>query len=116
MLVEADKNIGIGRANRRRVALGEIDPAIGQADVVNDARDLLRRNVRADGTVDQVAQACGLFDSRTGARAQVQLELAAIHGWEEISAQPRDQYRERHNAESEKCQQEETIRLQATVQ
>ena len=33
------KNVGVRRANRRRIAVGEIDAAVRQANVVDDALD-----------------------------------------------------------------------------
>ncbi len=61
----------------RGIAVGKVDAAIGQPDVVDDAGKVLRWNLLADGLLDQVAKPRGFFDARAGAGAQVQFELAA---------------------------------------
>ena len=99
VLGERDQHVGVLRADRRRVAVRQIQAAVGQPDVVDDALDLRLRDDVADGRVDGVAQRRRLLDPRAGRRPQVQLELAAVDRREEILADPREQ-RERHAADA----------------
>ena len=42
--VESDENFAVGRADRRIVTKGEINPACGQPDVIENVLDFVRRN------------------------------------------------------------------------
>ena len=79
LLVETDKNIGVGRADGSGRAVREIDSAVRQADVVDDAVDLLLRDLLADAGFDVVAKARSVLDTCSGAGAQVKAELTAVH-------------------------------------
>ena len=84
-------------------------PAVRQADVVDDAGQ-----ISFGGMISRIASstrsqsARRLLDARAARRAQVQLELAAVDGREEVLADPRQQ-RERRDA----AQQEHRRRTRA---
>ncbi len=63
--------------------------AVGKSQIVDDVRHLTLRNHLADRRLDRVAQRRGFLDAGAGARAQVQLDLAAVDGREEILAESR---------------------------
>ena len=81
---ERNLNVGIGGTDGGGVGIRGIDAAVGQADVVDDGRDLILGNGLADGVVDLIAELSDVFDARAGAGADVNLELAAIDGGEEV--------------------------------
>src|SRR6202030_2458400 len=88
VFVEIDEYIGIARTDGRRCAVRQIDAAVGKAQIVDDVRYLILRDHFADRRLDRVAERRGFLDSRTGARAQVQLDLAAVDRREKILAEP----------------------------
>ncbi len=86
-------DIRIRRPDRRRGRVGQIQPRVGQPDVVDNRDHLVRRNVLANRGVDVIAQGSRLFNARSGARAHVNLELPRIHRGKEVLPQPRRQQR-----------------------
>ena len=114
--VQRDQNVGIGGAGRRGVAVRKIDAAVGQADVVDDAGYFARRNLFAYEAFDPVAKTRGLFNSRAGPRAQVQLELSGVDPGKEIPSQPGHQEHERAHADRSKAPQERAAVMQAAFQ
>src|SRR5216684_1908829 len=88
---ERHYDIRILGPNRSRIAVGKIDAAVGQANVINDAGKLLRRYLLADFIFHLVTQSSRFFNARSGWGAQVQREFATIYRWEKILSQPRDQ-------------------------
>ena len=54
-------------------------PLNGQPDVVDDAVDLLLRDLLPDAGFDVVAKPRSLFDTSSSAAAQVKTELTAVH-------------------------------------
>jgi hypothetical protein len=87
LLREVDENIGIARADRRRGAVGQVDAAVGQAQIVHDGGDLARFDGLAERLLHLVAKNRGLLDARPRGGAQVQLELPGVDAREEILAQ-----------------------------
>ena len=47
LLAERDQDVGVAGPDRRRVRVGEVEPAVRQADVVDDAGDLAPRDDRS---------------------------------------------------------------------
>jgi hypothetical protein len=113
MLGERDQDVGVAGADRCGVAVGQVDAAIGQPDVVDDGDQLVAWDGGADHLIDLVAQPGGLLDAGTGAPPQVQLELAAVDLGEEILAQPRQQDGHGEQAGAEEARQEPGTARQA---
>src|SRR5208282_3067192 len=86
-LAQRHEDVRIARTDRRRSAVGEIDAAVRQSDVVCDAGNFRGRDYLADRCLDRIAQRRGLLDAKTGAGPEVQLDLAGIDGREEILAE-----------------------------
>ena len=89
-------------ADAAGVAVGEVDAADWQADVVDDRVEVRRRNdVVADRLLDPAAQGGDVLDPHAGLRAHVQLDLVAVHRGEEVLPE------ERHQPEGEQHGREE---------
>ena len=84
---ELHLDVGVGRADGRGGRVGEIQSRVRQADVIDDGDHLIGGNLLADGVVDVVAEQGRLFNARAGAGAHVNLELAGVHGGEEVLPQ-----------------------------
>ena len=95
--VERNKDFAIGGGNGGNVALCNRRPAIGDADIVDQHLQLLRRNDRADLTLQRGETQFGLFDSRSGGTARMETHLAGIDFWKEILA---DQSRQAERCDS----------------
>src|SRR5882724_12523045 len=106
---QSDHDVRILRSNRRRIAVRKIDTAIGQADVIDDAAQFLRRDLLADFVFYLVTQSRGFFNPRSGWRTHVQREFAAIHRWKKVLSQPRVQ------SEGEEAGQEEAADKNAAM-
>src|SRR5262249_52903738 len=65
-------------ANRSGVAVGKINSAVGQADVVYDGRDFLAGNLLADRPLYQVTDIRRFLDTHPRGSAHVQLEAATV--------------------------------------
>ena len=81
---EVHEDIGVARADRRRCRIGQVDAAVGDADVVDDGRDLASGNQLPDRLLDSIAQGRGLIDADAGGTPQVELDLAGVDAREEI--------------------------------
>src|SRR6267143_7212602 len=99
---ESDHNVRIFCSNWRRTAVGKIDTAIRQSDVVDNPAELGRRQLVANLGFHAVTQGGRLFNTHTGGGTKMQCEFAAIHGWEEVLSQPRVEPEGEH-ARGEKC-------------
>src|ERR1700674_4189558 len=84
---ERNQNVSIFGSNRGGIAVGQIDPAVRDPDVVDDAGNFLRRNLSSNFGVHAVAQGRYIFDACPGWRSQMKLELSTVHRWEKILAQ-----------------------------
>ena len=89
LLLQRNENIGITRADRGRRAVGRIDAAVRQPNVVDDAREFGGGDDLADVRLDRVAKCGCLLDAQPRAGAQVQLDLARVHRREEVLTEPR---------------------------
>ena len=76
-------------------------PRIWNPDVVNNARDFIRRDLLPDRMFHQVTQASRFFDARSRWSTKVKLELTTINGGKEVPSQKRDKHGQRHDGEGE---------------
>ena len=104
-LLERDQDLGIRCADRPRIAIGEIDAAVGQADVIEHGIQFAGRDHGADGVFDLVGQARGLFDPQTGARAHVQTHQSSVHLRKQVLAQRENETQGCHTKHQE-CRRE----------
>ena len=95
VFLERNQNIGVHGADGRGRAVGHVDGAVREADVVDDAGEFPRRNDALMEVVHQVAEPGGFFDARGGLGAEVQIESAGIGGREKILAEPGNQQKDR---------------------
>src|SRR5262249_49075281 len=87
-------------------AVGEVDSAVRQTDVVDDARQLTSGNQSPDFVFDAVGERGGFFDPRAARCPQVQLELAAVDLRKEVLANPsRENQRGRASGEKDREEQ-----------
>ena len=98
LLREVDEDIRIARTDRRRGAVGEIDAAVRQSQIVDDGGDLARLDGIAQRLLHLIAENGGLLDARAGGCPQMQLQLSGIDVREEILSQARQRA-------DRKCQQ-----------
>ena len=87
LFVEGNEDFAVHRADGGGIAQGDVDAAVGQADVVENDVDLVVADDLADGGFDLGEIVLGLLDARAGRGADVQAHLAGIHLREEIHAQ-----------------------------
>ena len=85
--LEADQDVGVLDADRPRVVVGHVDAADAEADVVDDAVQLIGRNDLVDRFADPVGELGGLLDPRAGLRPHMDLDLPAIDAREEVLAE-----------------------------
>ena len=97
-------NVGIRCPDRGRIAVREIDAAIGQTNVVDDALDFARRNLPSNRLLDQIAKIGRLFNAHSGRSTHMKLESAAVHAGEEVLAQPGNQNCQRAQTSSRRTQ------------
>src|SRR5437870_4432722 len=89
--LQTHQDVRILRADKARIAICRVDAAERQPDVIEDAFHLRRGDLPAYRIFHQVANARRLLNARSGFRADVQPELPAVGGWEEIAAEPWNQ-------------------------
>ena len=92
---ERHEDVAVLRADRAAVAVREVDPAVRQPHVVDDARDRARRHDAAHRLLDVVEQRGRFLDARADRCAHVDRDFARVDRREEIAAEPRHQH-ERH--------------------
>ena len=88
LFVQRDQDVGVARANRSRVAIGVIDGAIGQADIVHYVADFRGWNGLADGGLDLVAKPGRLLNAGTSLGPHMEDELPAVGIGEKVLAEP----------------------------
>ena len=91
---QGHENVDVRGANRSRIAVRQIDAAIRQAYVVNDALDFACWNLPSNRLLDLVTEVGGLFNTHSGGSTQMKFESTAVYAGEEVSPQPWDQNRE----------------------
>ena len=113
---QGHKNVGIRCANRSRITVGEIDAAVGQANVVNDALDFVRWNLPSNRLLDQIAQVGRFFNAHSGGSTQMKFESTAVNAGEEVAAQPRNQNRQGAETEGKERDQESAPVMERELQ
>src|SRR5438445_3236058 len=89
--VESDENFAVGRADRRIVTKGEINPACGQPDVIENVLDFVRRNDFANHTTYLKKSLLGRFKPSACGSSHMQTKLAGIDRWEKVAAEKRNE-------------------------
>src|SRR5579862_8512523 len=82
--LQGDQDLRVEVADGFAVAVGEIDSAGGQTNVIENAAQLRRRNDPADYVFGLACDSCGLFDASAGGRAEMQAQLAGIDAGKEV--------------------------------
>src|SRR6202011_3773786 len=85
--LEADENVGVLDADRPRIAVGHVDTADAQPDVVDDTVQLIGGDNLLDRLANAIRKPGGLLDARAGLRPYMHLDLAAVDAWKEILPQ-----------------------------
>src|ERR1700676_357889 len=109
-------NVGIRTAHRRRIAVGEIDAAVGQADVVDDVLDFARGNLTSNRVLNPIAKIGRFFNAHSGGSTHMKLETAGVNAGKEIAAQPRDQNYQGAEAARKKRNQENAPMMETSFQ
>src|SRR5258706_15582585 len=113
---EGHKNIRIRCANWRRIAVGKIDAAIGQAYIVDNALDLGCRYLLSNRLLDLIAKVGRLFNAHSRGSAHVKFESTAVHTGKEVPAQPGNKNDQGAEAKHEKGNQENTPVMQTSFE
>src|SRR5208283_6070181 len=96
----SDQQIGVDDADRAGIAVGEIDAADGQPDVVDDRGQRRSGKEAANCGLYVVAKNPHVLDTRADRRAQVQLDLRPLDRGEEVLTEKgREPEGERDHAE-----------------
>ena len=85
--LQRDQDIRVRGTDGAGIAVGGIDAADRQAEIVDDRPERSGRDRLAQHVLDAVAQRRCLLDARAGRRADVQLQLLALDGREEVLAE-----------------------------
>ena len=89
VFLQGNKNFAIHRTDSRTVAQGDVDTAVGEAEIVEDDVDLLVADDFANRRFDLCDVGFRLFELRACGSSEVKPHLACIHLREEIGSQPR---------------------------
>src|SRR5260370_32133491 len=115
LLLELDKNFRVGAPDGAGVAVGEVDAAVRQADIVEDGGEFVLRDGFADDAVYLVGEARGFLDAQTGAGAHVQANLSGVNLGKEIATEKTDD-QDGENAEGQEAYGEDHWRVQSDTQ
>ena len=85
-LLERDQDHAVVDVDGRAVGESEVVRPLRHADVVDDEVAVARRNDLADLVLDLLEDALGRFDAGRRRRADVELDLSAVDGGEEVAA------------------------------
>src|ERR1700759_4420935 len=110
---QSHHNVGIRSPNRGRIAVREIDAAVGQTNVVDDALDFAGRYLPSDRLLDLIAKVGRLFNPHSGRSTHMKLESSTVHAREEVLAQPGNQNYKRTQTTREECNQEDAPVMEA---
>src|ERR1700687_6239607 len=113
---QTHKNVGVRAAHRRGIAVGEIDTAVGQANVVNHVLNFTRGDLAANRPLDLIAKVGGLFNAHSGGSTHMKLERSGINAGKEVAAQPGNQEYQRSEAAGKECDQEITPVMETNFQ
>src|SRR5438876_7617722 len=109
--LQLNKNFSIGTPDGAGVAVGEVDAAVRQADIVEDRGQLVLRDGFTDDAVYLVCQPRRFLNAQTGASAQVQANLSRVHLWKEIAPKNANE-QDGEDAESQETSGEQLWRMQ----
>jgi len=109
------RDLGVGSAERSRVAVNEVDAAVVDPDVVENSLQFLGRNSLPDDAIDFIGQPCGFLDAQTGAGSEMQANLTGIHLGEEIPAEKNPRGRPRASRTVEKTSAKEFRPIQSCL-
>src|SRR6185437_6909077 len=90
LLVERDQDFGVGCTDSSARAVGGVDRAERNPDVVENRDQLVFRNLLAQNFFHLVAQPCGLLYARAGAGAHVKAKDSSIDAGKEVLSQEED--------------------------
>src|SRR5712692_1332383 len=113
--LQLNKKFRVGASDGAGVAVGEVDAAVRQADIVQNGGELVLRNGFANDSVNLVGEARGFLNAQAGARAHVHAKLSGVDLRKEIAAENSDE----QNRQNAKCQEacgEEHWRMQGDTQ
>ena len=113
---ECDHNVGVRCTHWRGIAVGEIDAAVRQANVVNDVLNFARWNLAANRPLDLIAKVGGFFNAHSGRSTHMKLETAGVNAGKEIPAQPRDQNYQGAETARKKRNQENAPMMETSFQ
>ncbi len=99
--LERDLDLAIGVGDGGGGAEGEIDAAVGQADVVEDELDLRGRDQGADLALDGGEVLLGVLDAHALGRVDVQAHLAGVDIGEEVAADEEEQGKREEDEDAE---------------
>src|SRR5258708_2316934 len=85
------QDLGIGRADRSSIAVGKVDAAIRQSDIVQDRVDFFPGNLSPNLLLNLIDKPCRFFDSQTRAAADMKAELSGVYVGEKVAAQEKYQ-------------------------
>ena len=85
--LEADQDVGVADADGAGIVVGHVDAGDRKPDIAHDAAEFVGRNDAVNGRSDPIGQAGRLLDPRSRRCPDVQLDLAAVDGREEILAE-----------------------------
>ena len=97
--LEADQDVGVADPDGAGIVVGHVDAGGREPDIAHDAAELVGRNDAVNGRSDPIGQAGRLLDPRSRRCPDMQLDLAAVDGREEVLAE-RGRKAERQDAES----------------
>src|SRR5215470_18808173 len=106
IFLQGHHNVAVVCSKRTVGQMLRVQGAVRQADVVQNVVDLARGNLFAYFVFDQIKEARGLFNAKTGRPTYVEDELAAVGIGEEVFAKEGKQ--EKHNkAGQQECGNED---------
>src|SRR5579863_4835659 len=109
------QDLGVEVADRFAVAVGEVDSACRQADIVENTSQLGSRNDAADHVFGFAGNARGFFDSSAGRSPQMKTQLSGVDRGEEVLPQPGDDQRNARDAEYEEASHKHFAVIQAKL-
>src|SRR5260370_8856264 len=113
VLGEAYQDVGIGSADRRRIAVGEVNPAVGQSDIVDDAGNLAGWKLLFDESFNHIAETRRLLNACSLMSAKVERERPTVHGREKVRSQPRNNDRQRNGTGCVEPDEEDSAGMQS---
>src|SRR6267143_2323733 len=113
--LERNQDFRVRRADSAAVAVGKIDSAGRQADVIENAREFRGRYLPANYALNLIGEGCGSFDAAAGLGAHMQTDLAGVDRRKEVLPEDGNESETRH-AKDEKAGGEGAPVLQAQAE